>query len=476
MDTIDHSQTIDSDFQPFAAELKEGQFLGENKNYRLEKLLGGGGMGEVWLAAEIRGGVEIRKVVVKTIRPDRRGHEGTQARTLEKFRLIQSLNHQNVCPIYLIESDPACGYLIVMAYANGGSYADWFKNQHKENGGVPLQTICDVLRPIADALDYVHENGIIHRDVKPENMMFSESKGKWTSWLIDFGIATNLHSETQATQSQYSSSGTDKYMAPEQKNGALQTAQTDEYSLALVALEFLTGTTFVQATQILPLEIQRVMNMALALNPSNRFPTCRAFIDALASAKTMYSAFPEPATKPISVNAERIAPAAPTAFQQIIEAERQAAEAERLAAEKALPQKIQALENAVAAEYQSGNYEDAVFHLNELLRLQPFQQNYRMLLETCTEKLESQRNEQALREKIRFLEKTIQKEMNSYQYTSAKVHLKELIRITPYDKRTRDLLKKCEEKETKQSVGCLLGCFFFILILILLGYLGGGKR
>lgn len=468
MDTIDNSPTFDSEFQPFAAELKEGQFLGDNQNYRLEKLLGGGGMGEVWLADEIRGGVEIRKVVVKTIRPDQRGHEGVQARALEKFRLIQSLNHQNVCPIYLIERDPACGYLIVMAYANGGSYADWFKNQPKENGGVPLQTICDVLRPIADALDYVHENGIIHRDVKPDNMMFTESKGKWTSWLIDFGIATNLRTGTQATQGQYSFSGTDKYMAPEQKNGELQTAQTDEYSLALVALEFLTGTTFVQATQTLSLEIQRVMNKALALKPSNRFPTCRAFIDALASAKTMHSAFQEPTTKPISVNAERTVSTPPTAFQQIVEAERQAAEAERLATEKVLPQKIQALENAVAVEYQSGNYEDAVFHLNELLKLQPFQQNYRMLLGTCTEKLEIQRNEQALREKIRSLEKSIQEEMNSYQYTKAKVHVKELIRLTPYDKRTRDLLKKCEEKETKQSVGCMLGCFFFILIIMIL--------
>jgi tetratricopeptide (TPR) repeat protein len=210
------------------------------------------------------------------------------------------------------------------------------------------------------------------------------------------------------------------------------------------------------------------MNKALALKPSNRFPTCRAFIDALASAKTMHSAFQEPTTKPISVNAERTVSTPPTAFQQIVEAERQAAETERLAAEKALPQKIQALENAVAVEYQSGNYEDAVFHLNELLKLQPFQQNYRMLLGTCTEKLEIQRNEQALREKIRSLEKSIQEEMNSYQYTKAKVHVKELIRLTPYDKRTRDLLKKCEEKETKQSVGCMLGCFFFILIIMIL--------
>ncbi|MBQ6108119.1 MAG: serine/threonine protein kinase [Thermoguttaceae bacterium] len=453
MDTIDNSQTIDSDFQPSAAELKEGQFLGENQNYRLEKYLGGGGMGEVWLAAEIRGGVEIRKVVVKTLRPDRRGHEGTQAKTLEKFRLIQSLNHQNVCPIYLIERDPTCGYLIVMGYANGGSYADWFKNQPKENGGVPLQTICDVLRPIADALDYVHENGIIHRDVKPGNMMFTGSKDKLTSWLIDFDIAANLHTETQATQNQYSFSGTNKYMAPEQKNGELQTAQTDEYSLALVALEFLTGTTFIQATQILPLEIQRIMNKALALKSSNRFPTCRAFINALASAKAMHSAFQEPKTKPISDDA-----IPQSAIEQLVESE-------RIAAEKALPQKIKTLEDLVTNEYQSGNYADAVAHLNELLELKPNQRNYQMLRKTCIEKLEIQRKEEARTRNIHWLENSIKMEMKCFQYGDAITHLKELLQLKPGDEDLISQLEKCKANEKKLEKGCTWGCLIIVALI-----------
>lgn len=287
--TIDNLKTFDDDFTPYAAELKEGQFLGENKNYRLEKNLGAGGMGEVWLASEIRGGVEIRKVVVKTLRADRRGNEGAQEKALKQFRLIQSLNHTNICPIYVIEHDPACGYLIVMGYADGGSYADWFAEKPKS-----LTEACDVLRPIADALDFAHGKEVIHRDVKPENMMFT-SDG--TPWLIDFGIAARLRSESKATTSQFSQSGTASYMAPEQKTGQLQTAQTDEYSLAMVVLEFLTGSLSPLSLFMLSPDLQPIVAKALSPDPSARYPTCRAFIDALVSTGTS-SAPPTPPSIP----------------------------------------------------------------------------------------------------------------------------------------------------------------------------------
>lgn len=390
-DTINNLQTFDSDFTPTTAELKEGQSLGENRNYRLEKNLGAGGMGEVWLASEIRGGQEVRKVVVKTLRPDRRGNEGAQEKALKQFQLIQSLNHTNICPIYVIEKDPACGYLVVMGYANGGSYADWFAQQPKENGGLPLKTVCDVLRPIADALDFMHSKGIIHRDVKPENMMFA-SDG--TPWLIDFGIAANLRTATQATQGQFSQSGTVSYMAPEQRTGQLQTAQTDEYALALVALEFLTGTTFLQAVQTLQLEIQRVLNKALALKPSNRFPTCRAFIDALEM--TAFSASPNSNFTPVATGST--VPAPQSAIEQIVESERLAAEAKRRAKEEAHKERVQILDKSAAEEYQAGRYAEAIAHLNELLKLKPDHPKARWLLEQANQKMEIQQTERKARE------------------------------------------------------------------------------
>ncbi len=388
-DSLDNLPTIDPGFEPSAAELKEGQFLGENQNYRLEKNLGVGGMGEVWLAAEIRAGQEIRKVVVKTLRPDRRGNEGAQEKALEQFKLIQKLNHQNICPIYVIEKDPACGYLVVMGYAGGGSYADWFAGKPK-----PLAEVCKILRPIADALDFAHSKGVIHRDVKPSNMMFTSDK---TPWLIDFGIAANLRTATQATTGQFSQSGTDSYMAPEQKSGQLQTEQTDEYSLALVVLEFLTGMPFLQAIQKLPLEIQPILNKALALEPSDRYATCRAFIDAL-TGTTHLASSNKPSTQSSSDDAGSVVPAgAKTAIDQIVEAERLAAEAKRRAEEEALQKKIQDLDKQVAEEYQSARYAEAIDHLNEILQLKPDHENAKWLLNSATQKLEIQKKEEAER-------------------------------------------------------------------------------
>lgn len=407
-DTINDLQTFDSEFTPATVELKEGQSLGENKNYCLEKNLGSGGMGEVWLASEIRGGQEIRKVVVKTLRPDRRGNEGEQEKALQQFKLIQTLNHTNICPIYVIEKDPACGYLIVMGYANGGSYADWFTKQPKQNGGLPLKTVCEVLRPIADALDHAHKFGVIHRDVKPENMMFTQLNGVQTSWLIDFGIAANLRAAAQATTGQFSQSGTVSYMAPEQRKGELQTAQTDEYALALVALEFLTGTTFLQAVQVLQLEIQRVLNKALALKPSNRFSTCQEFIDALARTLTVIPPPVPPTSKatgttlPASSKSQTTSNLKDTGnvithpksiIEQIVESERQVTEAKRLAEKEFLKKKIQDIEKSVTVEYQSGHYTQAIEYLNELLKLKPDHPNAQYLLSSCKEKQKIQQEE-----------------------------------------------------------------------------------
>lgn len=277
--SIDNLKTFEDDFTSYTVELKEGQLLGVNRNYRLEKNLGVGGMGEVWLAAKILEGEKVREVVVKTLRPDRRGNEGAQEKALKQFQLIQTLNHTNICPIYDIEKDPSCGYLIVMGYAGGGSYADWFAGQPK-----PLAEVCRVLRPIADALDFAHSKGVIHRDVKPENMMFMEDG---TPWLIDFGIAARLRSESMATQGQFTQSGTVSYMAPEQKSGEFQTAQTDEYALAMVALEFLTGSLSPLSLLELSPEFQTILKKALAQEPSSRYATCREFIDALSGAKPL---------------------------------------------------------------------------------------------------------------------------------------------------------------------------------------------
>ena len=251
------------------------QFLGENKNYRFEKKLGADGTGDIWLAAEIRGGREVRKVTVRPFRPDGSGNEGVQRKILKRIQTLQRLNHPNICPVYAIERDPAYGLLIISGYGNGGSYVDWFRNQPKQNGGVPLKTVCSVLRPIAGALDSAHRLGVIHGNVRAENMMFTTVNGVPTPWLANFAIVPNFRPASQSD----SSANTASYRPPELEKGQLA-PQTDQYMLACTAMEFLAGTT-IHGLQKLPQKIQRVLIKALALNPADRYATCSDFIDAL---------------------------------------------------------------------------------------------------------------------------------------------------------------------------------------------------
>ncbi|MCR5164400.1 MAG: protein kinase [Thermoguttaceae bacterium] len=447
-DSLDNLTTFDPEFEPSAAELKEGQFLGENRNYRLEKNLGVGGMGEVWLAAEIRAGKEIRKVVVKTLRPDRRGNEGAQEKALKQFQLIQSLNHQNICPIYVIEKDPACGYLIVMGYAGGGSFADWFAGKPK-----PLAEVCRVLRPIADALDFAHSKGVIHRDVKPSNMMFTSDK---TPWLIDFGIAANLRTATQATTGQFSQSGTDSYMAPEQKNGELQTAQTDEYSLAMVALEFLAGSLSPLAFSRLAPAIQGILGKALSEKPAGRYAKCRAFIDALSSIR-------KDCGSPSAAGT-----VAKTAIDQIVEAERLAAEAKQRAEEEALQKRIQDLDELVAEEYQSGRYAETINHLNELLKLRPKHPNTQYLLERSREKLGIQKEAER-----KAREEAERKAREVAERKAREVAERNAREVAERNAREEVERKAREEKENKFWLllniifGLGLGIIIFIMLLFL---------
>ena len=260
--TIDGENTIACDFELQA--LTPGMTL--CGKYRLEKEAGKGGMGVVWKAWDSIG---ERWVALKFIPPEIRHKEAAMAQVKAVFQTVQALNHPNICPVYCLENDSAYGYFIVKK---------WLEGQSLSEVKLPREQIIPVLEKVADALDYAHSEGVLHRDVKPSNIFLGDD-GKVT--LFDFGIAANLHPEAQATKGQFSTSGTDKYMAPEQRKGELQTAQTDEYALALAALELLAGTLSPLAYRKISPEIQAVLDRALSDEPSQRFATCREFVDAL---------------------------------------------------------------------------------------------------------------------------------------------------------------------------------------------------
>ncbi|MBE6428945.1 MAG: serine/threonine protein kinase, partial [Planctomycetaceae bacterium] len=227
-------------------DLRDGYLFGEFKNYRLKKKLGEGGMGQTWLAEELVENEVSQRVVLKILTRELRGNADALKEVRRVFDLTKNLNHSSICPLLGRYVDPNFGDFLVMKYADGGTLADWFKAQPGHENGLPLETLLPIFRPLAEALDLAYRNGILHRDVKPQNIMFM---GK-TSVLIDFGIAARIRPENVTSNTQsfsrtdtmaHSSSGTPQYMAPEQMEGSRQNARTDQYALATVLYEMLTG-------------------------------------------------------------------------------------------------------------------------------------------------------------------------------------------------------------------------------------------
>ncbi len=301
--TLGPSVNIDS--EQFL-ELKKGYLLGEFRNYRLKRKLGEGGMGQTWLADELSGGEASQEVVCKILSRELRGNLNAMKDIQRVFELTRQLNHTNICPLLGKFKDPVFGSFLVMKYADGGTLADWFAAQPEREKGLSAEKVLPILRPIASALDYLHQLGVLHRDVKPQNIMFMKVGKKFVPVLIDFGISARIrqdHFITQNSQSvddakASSSSGTPRYMAPEQQFGKKQGRSTDQYSLALVAYELLNGTLpfsgnrdeiavmkskFTPGNSRFTERMKNAFRRGLAFEASARFGSCTEFLDALAS-------------------------------------------------------------------------------------------------------------------------------------------------------------------------------------------------
>ncbi|MBE6428875.1 MAG: hypothetical protein E7028_09935, partial [Planctomycetaceae bacterium] len=307
--------------------LAPGYLLGEFKNYRLLERLGEGGMGQTWLAEELSGGEAVQKVVVKVLSKELCGNDSAMDEVRRVFDLTGKLRHPNICATLGMKKDPVFGWILVMDHADGGTLSDWFHAQPNHENGLPLEKVLPILRPIAEALDFAHSEGILHRDVKPRNIMFSRRK----PILIDFGIAARIRPENVTNVSQTfgrsmtghasSNSGTPAYMAPEQMMGQPQTGRADQYALAMVLYELLAGKLPFTSDSLMALSFEKArfspedpkfsaavnsaLRQALAIIPEARFPTCRAFFDALSTSSPAPQ--PQPVPKPAPV--QKTAPA-----------------------------------------------------------------------------------------------------------------------------------------------------------------------
>lgn len=265
-----------------------GQKLGR---YTLTRRLGAGGMAEVWAATD-----ELlqRQVAVKIVRGALAESPEFSSRFLREARLAAQLQHAGVVAVFDVglERD---ALFVVMPVLSGGSLSD------RLTGPVDDATALAWLGTLAGALDYAHGKGIVHRDVKPLNVLFDE---EGSPHLADFGLAKGLDEATQLTQTGMIL-GTPLYMSPEQAMGTPAGPAADQYSLGIVAYRLLAGrlpfekeptpvllrrTAFEempppsQFRANLPPPVDTVFARVLAKSPQARFASCAAFVDALARA------------------------------------------------------------------------------------------------------------------------------------------------------------------------------------------------
>jgi len=196
--------------------------------YEITRLLGRGGMAVVFLAQDL---VLERQVAIKVLPPDMAHDAKLIPRFQQEAKTAAKLDHPNIIPIYRVESEAGLDYF-VMKYVTGNSL-----EQMLEQGPLPIDLARRVLREAALALGHAHKRGIVHRDVKPANIML-EADGRVV--LTDFGISKALEGGSALTGTG-AIIGTPHYMAPEQAKGVEISGRADQYSLAVVGHQILTG-------------------------------------------------------------------------------------------------------------------------------------------------------------------------------------------------------------------------------------------
>ena len=195
--------------------------------YKILDHLGTGGMATVWLGYDT---ILDRQVAIKTFKIDANDEDAVK-RFNREAKAVTSLSHPNIVSIYDVENEGEFYYLI-LEYVEGMTLKDYMI----KNPRIPIETIVHIAKQIAAGLSHAHQNGIIHRDIKPQNILMNENL---TCKITDFGIA-RAYGDTTLTQTNQML-GTVYYLSPEQGRGNVATAQSDIYSLGILIFEMITG-------------------------------------------------------------------------------------------------------------------------------------------------------------------------------------------------------------------------------------------
>jgi streptogramin lyase/predicted Ser/Thr protein kinase len=248
----------------------------EVAGYRIEKLIARGGMGVVYRATHV--GLD-RPVALKVIARELADRRGFRERFLRESRLAARLEHPSVVPIY--DSREVDGeLLVVMRLVAGGD----LRRLIDEEGPLPPQRAINLLAQVADALDAAHTAGIVHRDVKPHNILVEGDR----AYLSDFGLAKAIDESGAASGA--SVVGTAQYMSPEQWRGDSIGPAADVYSLGCVLYEAMTGIAPFEREEAetppeMPHGVDEAIRRAVAKDPRARYATAGALIAAARGAE-----------------------------------------------------------------------------------------------------------------------------------------------------------------------------------------------
>lgn len=260
--------------------------------YQIIRTIGEGGMANVYLAYDT---ILDREVAVKVLRGDLASDEKFVHRFQREAKAASSLNHPNIVEMYDVGEDNG-NYFIVMEYIDGKT----LKSLIKKRKGLSLSETIDIMMQLTSAIACAHDSYIIHRDIKPQNVMILED-GRVK--ITDFGIAVALNS-AELTQTN-SVMGSVHYLPPEQANGSGATIKSDIYSLGILMYECLTGKlpfkgdnaveiaikqmkekipSLCAQNDLIPQSVENIVLKACAKNPKNRYDSAAEMYDDLKTA------------------------------------------------------------------------------------------------------------------------------------------------------------------------------------------------
>ena len=264
-----------------------------NQHYELDCEIGRGGMGVVYRGKDRR---LKRTVAIKVLPPELAFRSEIKTRFLREAETAAQLNHPNIVDIYAVDELENIVFF-VMAYITGDNLA---KRLH-DHGTLSVEETRRTLRDVADALAYAHERGVVHRDIKPDNILIDEQSGR--PMVTDFGIARAVSEGDSRLTATGIAIGTPTYMSPEQAAGERTIdGRSDLYSLGILGYQMLCGqppflanstpailvkhiserpTPIEQRRIDVPQDLARIIMMLLEKDPSNRFPSASAVVVAL---------------------------------------------------------------------------------------------------------------------------------------------------------------------------------------------------